>query len=164
MRAPSGTKKKSQGERGGASRVDVTLTDTTAPEARSTAATRAVRRVVPTWASAVCAATCAAAVLTDTVSARVVAPGSRQAAAENSRRSTPLRIGHRRAAGREGLGALEVLFRRIAGAYEVEAVRWGRRTGALIVACLEQQLDVAERAPSQADIHHRAYQHPHHVM
>jgi hypothetical protein len=68
MRAPSGTKKKSHGERG-ASRVEVTLIDTTAPDARSTAATSAVRRLVFVWASAArAAATWAAATLVDTES------------------------------------------------------------------------------------------------
>src|SRR5690349_3746355 len=166
MRAPSGTKKKSHGERGGASRVDVTLTDTTAPEARSTAATRAVRRLVPVCASAaVRAATCAAAALTDTLSVRVVEPRSRHAAETSSRRSAALRIGHQRAARRGGgFGSLEVQLRGIAGPYEVEALRRRRRTGALIVARFEQHLDVAEGTPPEADVHHRAHQHPHHVV
>src|SRR5690349_12280009 len=142
MRAPSGTKKKSHGERGGASRVDVTLTDTTAPAARSTAA-----------------------VLTDTLSVRVVEPRSRHAAETSSRRSAALRIGHQRAARRGGgFGSLEVQLRGIAGPYEVEALRRRRRTGALIVARFEQHLDVTEGTPPEPDVRHRAHQHPHHVV
>src|SRR6266404_4204940 len=90
MRAPSGTKKKSQGERGGASRVEVTLIETTAPEARSTAATIVVRREPTAAASAERVATCAAAVLTETEGSAAAGRGSsRQAAAS---RTSPMAI------------------------------------------------------------------------
>jgi anthranilate phosphoribosyltransferase len=43
-------------------------------------------------------------------------------------------------------------------------VRRSRRTGFTIVLPLQQHLDVAERTTSQADVHHGADQHSHHVM
>src|SRR6476619_8217501 len=53
-RAPSGTKKKSQGDRGVACWRDVTLIETTARDTRSAAVTSAVRREtsIPFWAEA----------------------------------------------------------------------------------------------------------------
>src|SRR5438045_925419 len=94
MRAPSGTKKKSQGERGGASRVEVTLIETTAPEARSTAATIVVRREPTAAASAERAATCAAEVVTETeVSGAAGGPSRRQAATSRTSPTAILRSG-----------------------------------------------------------------------
>ena len=133
--------------------------ETTAGDARSAAATSAVRREVLTafCATATPAALCAPAEDTESLGGESRQPSR---ATPSARRARLTRVRRRmRLPDR-----LEKKFRRVRGRDEIESLRWCRRAGVLIVSSSQQSSDVAERTAPQSDIDHGPYQHTHHVV
>src|SRR3954462_5940103 len=141
--------------------------ETTAPLTRSVAETSAVRRETLTD---VCADDRAAAVAGTRGTLACAADRLTRSAGASRGPHPTITVAARRTSlarvsrGMHGLLVIGEGVGRIRRGHEVQALRWGRGAGLLVIAPRQQARHVVRRPTPKRDVHHGADQHSHHVM